>query len=288
MSAALALCALLATAPAEPSLAGLPVVLLVEKDGERGATAVREADASLTGAGARVSIRTVAEAARSLATTGAGSDDDALWLAVGRGAAPALAAATPRRRAALLVRAGEGAGLPAVVMEVPVERQLAWLADAFPGRRRVLVPRRPGSAVDEPLLAAAAKHGLQLELVDVQRPAETVPALQQALRRGSAPALIFLVPDTTALTADTLAPLAQTALEARAPLVGFASYFLRIGALAAVVSDAGPMARQAAALAQAGAVVEEAPRAARLLVDGRLAERLGVAVRAGPGVEVRQ
>lgn len=289
MSAALALCALLAVAPgAEPNLAGTRVVLLVAADAERTAPSVREADASLSGAGARVSVRSVPEAARALASVGPGSDDDALWLALGKGAAPALAAATPRRRAALLVRHGEAAGLPAVVVDVPVDAQLGWLAAAFPGRSRVLVPRRPGSGVDELLRAAAASHGLRLELVDVERPGETVPALQAALRRGSAPALVFLVPDSTALTADTLAPLAQMALEARAPLVGFSPYFLRIGALAAVASEVGPSARQAAALALSGQPVEEAPRAARLLVDGRLAERLGVAVRESPGVEVRR
>lgn len=289
MSAALALCALLAVAPgAEPNLAGTRVVLLVEDEANRAAPSVREADAALSGAGARVSVQSVPEASRALRSIGPGSDDDALWLAVGKGAAPALAAATPRKRAALLVRHGEAAGLPAVVVDVPLDAQLGWLASAFPGRSRVLVPRRPGSRVDGSLLAAAAAHGLRLELVDVERPGETVPALQAALRRGSAPALVFLVPDSTALTADTLAPLAQMALEARAPLVGFSPYFLRIGALAAVASDVGPAARQAAALALAGQPMEEAPRAARLLVDGRLAERLGVAVRESPGVEVRR
>lgn len=290
MSAALALCALLAAAPAPPttSLGGMRVVLLVEKDSEREATAVREASVALSVAGASVSVQTTQQAARALASSGAGSDDDALWLALGKGAAPALAAATPRKRAALLVRTGEAAGLASVTLDVPIDTQLGWLAAAFPGRARVLVPRRPVAVVDAALRSGAAAHGLHLELVDVQGAGETVPALQAALRRSGAPSLIFLVPDSTAITADTLAPLAQTALEARAPLVGFSSYFLRIGALAAVVSDVGAAARQAAGLALAGVAVEEAPRGARLQVDGRLAERLGVAVREAPGVEVRR
>ncbi|MBI1948429.1 MAG: hypothetical protein HYS27_22270 [Deltaproteobacteria bacterium] len=289
MSAALALLAMvLAVPPApagspEPSLAGVNVVLLVDKESGRGAPAVGEARAALVASGAAVVVRTVAEAARTWADA-----DDAVWLALGKVAAKALANAPPRSRAALLVRAGEAGGLPAVVVDVPFERQLAWLAAAFPGRTRVLVPRRPGNAADAALRAAAATSGLTVELVDVHQPGETVPALQAALRRPGAPALILLVPDATALTPDTLAPLAQSALEARAPLIGFSSYFLRIGALAASIAEVGPSARQAVAAAKAGVVVEEAPRAAHLLVDGRLAERLGVPVREGPGVEVRR
>ncbi|MCC7069675.1 MAG: hypothetical protein IT383_00015 [Deltaproteobacteria bacterium] len=282
MSAALALIALVVAAPVEPTLTGTRVHLLVESERERAAAPVAEARATLSAAGAQVSVDTVAEAAR-----GWGRPDE-VWLALGKGAAHALAAAPPRMRAAVLVRAGEASGLPAVVVDVPLELQLGWLAAAFPGRTRVLVPRRPGGSDDAALVSAARARGLSLELVDVHHPGETVPALQAALRRPGAPALIFLVPDATALTPDTLAPLAQSALEARAPLVGFSSYFLRIGALAASVSDVGPSARQAVALAQAGVAVEEAPRAARLLVDGRLAERLGVPVREGPGVEVRR
>lgn len=282
MSAALALAALVVTVSVDPALAGARVHLLVESERERAAAAVGEARASLHAAGAQVSVDTVAEAAH-----GWGAPDD-VWLALGKGAARALATAPPRLRAAVLVRAGEASGLPAVVVDVPVDLQLGWLAAAFPGRTRVLVPRRPGGSDDATLVSAARARGLSLELVDVRHPGETVPALQAALRRPGAPAVIFLVPDTTALTPDTLAPLAQSALEARTPLVGFSSYFLRIGALAASVADVGPSARQAVALARAGAAVEEVPRSARLQVDGRLAERLGVPVREGPGVEVRR
>lgn len=286
MSALLALLALLASAPdpLEPNLDGARVVLLVDQEGERAAVAVGDARAALRAAGAAVTVQTVAEARRGWL----GDDDGAVWLALGKGAAKALAAAPARLRAALLVRSGESSGLPAVVVDVPVDRQLSWLAAAFPGRTRVLVPRRPGNTADAALTAAAAATGLTLELVDVRQPGETVPALQAALRRPGAPAVIFLVPDATALTPDTLAPLAQSALEARAPLIGFSPYFLRIGALAATVGDVGPSARQAVALARAGVVVEQPPRAARMLVDGRLAERLGIPVREGPGVEVRR
>lgn len=293
MIAGLALVALVCGAPEvavpstpEPtaSLAGARVVLLIDKESERSAVAVSDARTALGASGATVMVQTVA-AASAPWTSG---DDGTVWLALGKGAATALAAAPQRLRAALLVRTGESAGLPAVVVDVPLDVQLGWLATAFPGRTRVLVPRRPAGSVDAALRSAAAAHGLTLELVDVMRPGETVPALQAALRRSGAPAVIFLVPDATALTPDTLAPLAQTALEARAPLVGFSAYFLRIGALAAAVSDVGATARQAATLARSGLVVEEAPHAARMVVDGRLAERLGIPVREGPGVEVRR
>ncbi len=187
------------------------------------------------------------------------------------------------------------AGVPTVTLDAPFASQMTWLRTAFPGRTRVIVPR--GRRDDDVGLAAAARAaGLTLELVDVDSAGECVPAVDAALKKRG-PAIILLVPDPVAVTPDTVAPLVQDALAARAPVAGFSTYFLKVGAIAAVDVDAAAMARQALALAvSAGArgdggarqAAVVAPASGHLVVDGRLAERLGIAVRSGPGVEVRR
>jgi len=189
------------------------------------------------------------------------------------------------------VRASETSSLSSVVVDVAFTEQLAWIAHAFPGRPRVVIPRH-GTVHDAALTDAARAAGVELQLVDVRAPGEAVPAVQAALRKSGA--IVLLIPDPVVVTADTIAPLAKTALDARAPLVGFASYFLRVGALAAVSFDTTDMARAALALARAdttggasGAIVKGPPNA-KLVVDGKLAERLGVTVRAGANIEVKR
>ena len=209
-------------------------------------------------------------------------------LALGPKSAALLARSGTGPRAALVPRARDApAGLAAVTLEIPFGRQLAWLASAFPDRRRVLVVRGD-KAADPELRGAARQAGFTLELADVARAGEAVPAAQAVLQRGRRGAILWLLPDPIAVTADTLSPLLQTSLAYRVPSVGFSRYFLRAGALAAVVVDYRAAALQAVALARAGEARVEPAAAARLVVDGRLAERLGIAVGAGAGIEVNR
>src|SRR5262249_45639355 len=151
---------------------------------------------------------------------------------------------------------------------------------AFPGRTRLVVVRSPafGAAHDAALVAAAKARGFSLAFGDAASAGEVVPALEAALRQGSGPAVVWLLPDNQSITADSVAPLIQEALARRVPVVGFSAYFLRVGAVAAVTVDYAGLGKQAAQLAQAGTLHREAPTAARLIVDEKLAQRLGVVV----------
>jgi len=213
-----------------------------------------------------------------------------VWVALGARSARRLAQSQVPNAAAMLLQATDvPEGIAAVTLDVPAYKQLLWIRTAFTQRRRVVVLRqRSGPVQEAPVLAAANKLQLTVHWVEIDSPGEAVPALEKALRGHGRDSVLWLVPDPVAVNSDTVSPLAQAALAARVPVVGFSPYFLQIGALAAVKIDSTDAARQALRLAKSGTAKVVPPDAAHLVVDGRLAERLGIAVQAGEGVEVRR
>ena len=252
---------------------------------------VEDARLALAASGRTVEVRILeGDGARAFAGSGA-SGERIVFLAAGKKSALALARSSIATKAAFLVKREDAPeSIASVVLEPSPEEQLAWARIAFPGRTRVIVPRSPSGAQareDDRWRAAATKTGLTLALVDVKSAGEAVPALEAALK--GAPSIIVFVADAVAVTADTVAPLVKSALGSRTPAIGFSTYFLKVGALGAISVDAGAMASQALALAlDASASRAVSPERARLIVDGKLAERLGVVTRDGPGVEVRR
>jgi len=270
---------------AVPTTAARQVYVVVDRD----TRAYRQAIEGIERAGHHVT-RLEADDARTAAALRA-LPRGTLALSMGPRSTRLLAASGSTEGAALFVRGDAApAGLPAVTLEVPYEQQLGWIKAAFPGRRRLIVLRQPGSAAldDVSLQETVRTAGLELILADVATAGDAVPALEAALRGQRRGALVWLLPDPVAISTSTVAPLIQTALASRVPVVGFSDYFLRVGAIAAVSVDYGACGLQALRLAAAGAPVHAPPASARLLVAGRLAERLGIAVREAPGVEIRR
>lgn len=268
-----------------PSAAAGPVYVIVDRE----TRAYKDAIAGIEQSGQRVEkvAASPAEVEQRLALAPA----DAVWLALGPAAAQLLGSVARPRRAALFVRANQApAGVAAVTLEVPYQQQLTWIKTAFPGRRQLVVLRQRNSAAvpEEALRQAATALGLELVFAPVTSSGDAVAALEDALRGRSQQAVLWLLPDPVAVNTDTIAPLVQVALAARMPAVGFSDYFLRVGALAAVTVDYRACGVQALRLAEGGSAQIEAPAAARLTIDGRLAERLGIAVKAGPGVEIQR
>ena len=205
-------------------------------------------------------------------------------LALGPRAAAKIAASRAPRAAALVRAAEAPASVPAVVLEAPLAAALPVLARTFPGRTRVLVVGRVVDAA--PALAAAARAaGLTIEVVAAPRADVAVPALERALATDRRRTIVWLAPDAEVVTGDVVAPLVRAALAARVPLIGFSRYFLSAGALGAVSVDYGAASTRALTLASAAGAPHEPP-STTLVVDGRRAERLGVVVKGGPGVEV--
>ncbi|MFH1810222.1 MAG: hypothetical protein ABIJ09_15860 [Pseudomonadota bacterium] len=285
---ATALCLVFAadvTPASQPAPARGPVVVLADRD----TRAYKEARAGIEAAAGRpVLLVNSSETERWHQLQR--SHGDATWLALGPRATALLKSSPHPRRAALLVQQQEiPPGLAAVPLELPYAQQVAWLKTGFPGRLRLVVLRQPGGPVDDEALRQAAQAAeLDLVLVDVRRSGDAVPALEGALRDRRHSSLLWVLPDPVAVSTDTVAPLVQAALAARVPVVGFSDYFLRVGALGAVVVDYRAVGSQAYGMARDLATSTQAAASAHLEVDGRLAERLGIAVDSGPGVQVRR
>lgn len=218
-------------------------------------------------------------------------------VALGPRAAARVEALHVENAAAALLRATDHTGtLPVVDLEVSRTTQAAWIARAFPGRTRVLVPTR--STTDDPaLVEACARANLTCERVVVEGPKETVYALERALRRDRQQALVWLLPDPGVVAGETVAALVELTIQARAPLVGFSMSFVKAGATAAIRTDFTEMGAAARALAAddvtpgtpSSSVKRRVdPPGARLVVNGRLADKLGITVARGEGVEVER
>jgi len=217
--------------------------------------------------------------------------DGAHVVALGPRAAARVEGLRAEHAAVALVRASEHTGaLPVVDLEVSRATQAQWIARAFPGRTRVLVPTRAPS--DDPVLTSAcARAGLTCERVVVDGPKETVFALERALRRDRQQALVWLLPDPGVVAGETVSALVELSIQARAPLVGFSMSFVKAGAAAAIRTDFAEMGVAARALAAAAPSSETRridPPGARLVVNGRLADKLGITVARGEGVEVER
>jgi ABC-type uncharacterized transport system substrate-binding protein len=132
--------------------------------------------------------------------------------------------------------------------------------------------------------AQQAAHRLGLELVcrEVHGPRETLARLEQF--KGAVDAL-WLFPDSTAVTAETVEAYFLFSLGQRVPVVAFANHYLEKGAIAALDTDRVDMGRQAGELATMlldGATPAEVgmvdARKALLRTNDSVARKLGIAV----------
>ena len=133
-------------------------------------------------------------------------------------------------------------------LQISAAEQLAALTAAAPEARRIgLVydPARTGALVDEARAYAAGK-GLALIAQAVSK-ADEVPG-QLASLKGRIDWL-WMVPDLTVLTPQTVDYILLFSLENRVPVLTFADKYLDLGAVLAVAFDPSGLGRQAGALA---------------------------------------
>lgn len=146
-------------------------------------------------------------------------------------------------------------GLPAgnmtgVLMKIPLQQQLESIKSLAPRARRI------GVLYDERQQAAAistAKHqakllGLQLIGRAVTKRGEVSGALMALLPQID---LLWVLPDHTVVTDESLPFLLESTFDAKIPLFGFSSTFVQRGALGALVIDPLDAGAQAAHLAAA-------------------------------------
>jgi len=160
---------------------------------------------------------------------------------------PIVALLTPRHVLDAVRQASNGR-VTGIYSEQPLERQVALLSEAFPGKKRVGVLLGPTSAPVRnelsTLLRRASMEGVFGVVNDKRNVAETAQAILSNCD-------IFLaLPDAEAINGQSARFILLASYRRNIPVVGFSSSFVKAGAAVALVSSPAQIGREAARLIQ--------------------------------------
>lgn len=135
-----------------------------------------------------------------------------------------------------------------ILLEVPVERQLTTIRAMLPNVKQIGTLYDPSKTT--PLIDESKRwlkqNGLGIIPAPVTNERDVPRALQALLPSIGA---LWLIPDSTVLTDESLRFILNTALEERVPVIGFSREFARSGAFLCLSVNYGDIGRQAAQLA---------------------------------------
>jgi ABC-type uncharacterized transport system substrate-binding protein len=134
-------------------------------------------------------------------------------------------------------------------LDVPVERQFRTMRSVLPPVKKIGVlydPEKTGDLVEEAHLMARAV-GFEMMARAVHAGKDVPAALRALLPQIEA---LWLVPDSTVLTEDSLPFVMGTALDTNVPVIGFSSELVRSGALVGLSVNYEDVGRQASVLAR--------------------------------------
>ncbi|WP_447603812.1 ABC transporter substrate-binding protein [Nitrospira sp. Nam80] len=143
-----------------------------------------------------------------------------------------------------------------VLLEVPVERQLATIKMLLPRVKHIGTlydPAKTAAVIEDAQRLMKHANNADLYATPVSTEKEVPAALQRLL--GSIGAL-WLIPDSTVLNDESLRFILNSALEAHVPVIGFSREFAKTGALLCLSVNYQDIGRQAGQLT-------------RKLLDGR-------------------
>ncbi len=176
------------------------------------------------------------------------------------------------------------ANVTGIDMNIPPEEQFNALLQVVPSARRIGViydPSKNQSAVNE-AEAAARKLGVHLISRKVRTGAEAINTINQL--EGKVDAL-WMLPDTTAITPESVEYMLLFSFKNRIPLIGISEKYVKNGALFALTFDSEDMGRQAGEMATRILMGEDAsnipvpkPRKLRLSINLNTAEKLGLKI----------
>lgn len=134
-----------------------------------------------------------------------------------------------------------------VLLEVPIERQLAMIRTLLPHLKHIGTlydPSKTTALIEE---ARRLLKPVATDLISIQVTSERdVPGALRALLPSVG--ALWLVPDSTVLTDESLRFILNTAIEERVPVIGFSREFARSGALLCLSVNYGDIGRQAGQL----------------------------------------
>ena len=144
-----------------------------------------------------------------------------------------------------------------VLLEVPMDRQLASIKSLLPHVQHIGTlydPAKTAAAIEDAFKLLRRSNTVELNAIAVSSEKEVPAALGKLL--GSVGAL-WLMPDSTVLTDESLRFILNSALEAHVPVIGFSREFAKTGALLCLSVNYQDIGRQTGQLA-------------RRILDGRI------------------
>ena len=134
------------------------------------------------------------------------------------------------------------ANMTGTLLEIPVDRQLKIMQLFLPTLHRIGIlydPAKTSSRVKEAALQATIS-GLQLKGLPVESEKEVPQQLRTLLSETEA---LWLMPDSTVLTNESVQFILETALARQIPVIGFSPEFTRLGALLSLSVNYGEVGR---------------------------------------------
>ena len=142
-----------------------------------------------------------------------------------------------------------GANMAGTTMELPVDRQLQMLRSFLPTARRLGMlydPSKTASRLKE-TSALATAHGFHIQGFPVDSEKEVPQQLKALLSTVDA---LWLVPDSTVLTNESIQFILESALARHVPVIGFSPEFTRLGAFLSFAANYSEIGRQTGLLAK--------------------------------------
>lgn len=136
-----------------------------------------------------------------------------------------------------------------VLLDIPMDRQLKIMRAFLPTLRRIGImydPDKTASKLKEAESRAPA-NAFQLRGFPVENEKETPQQLRALLSESE---VLWLVPDSTVLTDESIRFILESAVAKQVPVVGFSSELTRLGALLSMSIDYGEVGREAGLLAK--------------------------------------
>lgn len=171
-----------------------------------------------------------------------------------------------------------------VSMNISPERHLAVMHKVLPARKRIGLlydPRKNGHYVKKAIGSAKA-YGLEVNAQETYSPRD-VPHLIEKMK--SEVDLLWVLPDITVVTGETINSLLLFSMEEKTPLHVFSSKYLEMGALMSLEADPIDLGRQAGEMAAkilSGVNVAEIPQAEAnnpvLSINTKVARKLGISI----------
>ena len=142
-----------------------------------------------------------------------------------------------------------GANMTGTLLEIPVDRQLKLLRTFLPTKRRLGIlydPSKSASRIKDAEPHAAA-NDFQLQGFPVTSEKDVPQQLRALLATGEA---LWLMPDSTVLTDESIRFILESALAQHVPVIGFSPEFTRLGALLSLSVNYGEVGRETGLLAK--------------------------------------